>query len=134
MTTAPLLDFDETLGLDDVLQLRILLDEQEAKLDFLREKINIIHEAGGDLLEQEEKVGAMINEINNEKESLIESPTNKGLSKARNLLLRISDLENRVLCKEVEVGQMTNRITFLELQAKEDIFDYMEESELSDTE
>jgi hypothetical protein len=121
---ASVLNFDDNMDLDEVLQLRILLDEQEAKLEFLREKISDIQEAELDLLKQEERVGEMISGINNGNYNLIESPTNQGLSKARSLLIRICELENRVLCKEVEIGQLNNAIACFDLQAKEGVFTF----------
>lgn len=118
-----LLSFDDDLDLDDVLQLRILLDEQEAKLEFLREKIADFEVAEQELMGQEEKIGDMIDEINNQKNYLLNPPSKKGISRARNLLLRICDLEERVLCREVEVGQLKNDISCFELEASQRKFD-----------
>jgi hypothetical protein len=114
---ASLLEFDDSLDLDDVLKLRIQLDEQEAKLEFLREKIEDLEDAEKELLEQEDRISEMINEIIHSKENILESPSKAGLSKARMLLLRICDLEERVLCGEVEVGQLRNKITLFEMEA-----------------
>jgi hypothetical protein len=121
-----LLDFDDDdLALDDVLKLRILLDEQEAKLEFLREKVEGIEEAETELNEQEEKIGDMLDEVNNQKDTLLGASSKRGLSKARRLLLRICELEERVLCREVEVGQLKNDISFFELEANEDLLDIL---------
>jgi hypothetical protein len=90
----------------------------------LREKISAIQEAELDLLKQEERVGEMISRINNENDNLFESPTNQGLSNARSLLIRICELEDRVLCKEVEMGQLNNAISCFYLQAKEGVFTF----------
>jgi hypothetical protein len=118
-----LLDFDDDLDLDSVLQLRILLDEQEAKLEFLKEKIIDIEIEERDLLEKEEKLGEMLDGINNAKNDLFASPTNQGLSRARTLLHRICELEDRVLCREVEVGQLKNEIACFELDASREGLD-----------
>jgi hypothetical protein len=112
------LNFDDNVGLDEVSKQKILLDEQEAKLEFLREKISDIQEAELDLLKQEERISGMMNESQTEGGDLIKSPTNQGLFKARSLLIRLSELENRILCKEVEVGQLKNGISCFELRAK----------------
>jgi hypothetical protein len=112
-----MLDFDESLDLDDVLKLRIQLDEQEAKLEFLREKIADLEKAENELLEQEERIGEMISDIINAEENMVQSTSKVGLSKARALLLRICNLEERVLIGEVEVGQLKNGITLMELAA-----------------
>lgn len=111
-----LLDFDDSLDLDEVLKLRIQLDEQEAKLDFLREKILDLEDAENDLIQQEEKISGMIDEILNQKDHISKSPSRSGLSQARALLLRICDLEERVLCREVEVGQLKNDISCFEME------------------
>jgi hypothetical protein len=115
--TRSVLDFDDSLDLDDVLKLRIQLDEQEAKLDFLREKIEDLEDAERELIHQEDKITGMIDEILNQRDHIVKSPSRSGLSKARSLLLRICDLEERVLCREVEVGQLKNDITCFELEA-----------------
>jgi hypothetical protein len=112
-----LLNFEDDLDLDDVLQLRILLDEQEAKLEFLREKIDDLEVGEEELLDQEERLGDLLDEINNNKNNMLDRPSNSGLSKARKLLLRICELEDRVLCREVEVGQLKNDISCFELEA-----------------
>ena len=112
-----MLDFDDSLDLDDALKLRIQLDEQEAKIDFLRDKILDLEHAENELVKQEERIGEMIGEIINSKDNIIQNPSKTGLSKARALLLRICDLEERVLCREVEVGQLKNDITLFELGA-----------------
>ena len=114
-----LLSFDDDLDLDGVLQLRILLDEQEAKLEFLREKIQDIESAEEELMAQEERISDMLDEIINQKDNLLNGPSTKGLSKARSLLLRICDLEDRVLCREVEVGQLKNDISCFEIAASQ---------------
>lgn len=115
-----LISFDDDLDLDDELQLRILLDEQEAKLEFLREKMEEIEDTEVEVLEQEEKIGDILDDVNNQKDNLLNSPSSKGLASARKLLLRICDLEDRVLCREIEVGQLKNDITVFELEAKHD--------------
>jgi hypothetical protein len=121
-----LLNFDDDdLDLDDVLKLRILLDEQEAKLEFLREKVENVEVAEKELMEQEERIGDMLDAVNNQKDTLLEDPSKRGLSKARKLLLRICELEERVLCREVEVGQLKNDITCFELEANEDLLDIL---------
>lgn len=112
-----LLNFDDDLYLDDVLQLRILLDEQEAKLDFLREKVGDLHAAEEELLDEEDRLGNILDTINNTKDLLNMGPSNRGLTSARKLLMRICELEDRVLCREVEVGQLKNDISCFELEA-----------------
>ena len=113
-----LLDFDDDLDLDSVLKLRILLDEQEAKLDFLKDKVSDLEVEEKELLEREERLSRMLGEINNAKDNLLLSnPTNQGLTRARNLLHRICELEDRVLCREVEVGQLKNEIVCFDLEA-----------------
>jgi hypothetical protein len=116
-----LLAFDDDLDIDDMLQLRIQMDEQEAKLDFLRDKINDIHDAKDILLEEEERLGLMLDEINNSEEHVMENPEESGLSKARHLLLRICDLEERVLCRAIEVQQLKMDISCFEMEATEGI-------------
>ncbi len=108
---------DDDMDLDDVLQLRILLDEQEAKLDFLRDKVTDLQAAEMDLLEQEDRLGEMLNEVNNQKDLLMSGVPRKGLSSARKLLIRICDLEDRVRLREVEMGQLKNDISCFELEA-----------------
>jgi hypothetical protein len=71
----------------------------------------------GELLDQEERLGDLLDEINNIKNNMLDRPPNTGLSKARKLLLRICELEDRVLCREVEVGQLKNDISCFELEA-----------------
>jgi hypothetical protein len=113
-----LLNFDDDeMDLDDVLQLRILMDEQEAKLDFLRDKVEDLQVAEEDLLEGEEQLGEMLDKINGQKDILMLGSSNKGLSSARKLLLRICELEDRINLREVEVGQLSNDITCFELNA-----------------
>eukprot|EP00934_Nitzschia_sp_Nitz4_P004904 Nitzschia sp. Nitz4//scaffold138_size62050//10919//15553//NITZ4_006383-RA/size62050-processed-gene-0.44-mRNA-1//1//CDS//3329535752//4894//frame0 len=113
-----LLNFGEDdMDLDDVLQLRILLDEQEAKLDFLRDKVGDLQVAEMELLEQEDRLGEMLASVNNQKDFLNLGPTNMGISSARKLLMRICELEDRVSCGEVEVGQLRNDITCFGLEA-----------------
>ncbi|KAG7354837.1 hypothetical protein IV203_004193 [Nitzschia inconspicua] len=112
-----MLDFDASLDLDEILKLRIQLDEQEAKLDFLREKIAELEEAETELLDQEEKIGEMINDLINAKENMVQNSSKVELSRARALLLRLCDLEERVLVGEVELGHLKNGITLMELGA-----------------
>lgn len=113
-----LLNFDDDdMQLDDVLQLRILMDEQEAKLDFLHDKVEELQIKEIDLLEGEERLGEMLDEINSQKNILMIGAPNKGLSSARKLLLRLCELEDRIKLGEVEVGQLNNDITCLELKA-----------------
>jgi sugar-specific transcriptional regulator TrmB len=111
------LDFDDTLDLDDVLKIRIQLDEQEAKLDYLRDKIAELESAENVLIQQEEKISSLISEVIDSKENVVTNPSKAGLSKARALLLRICDLEERLLCSEVEVGQLKNSISMVEMEA-----------------
>ena len=117
-----LLNFDDSLDLDDVLQLRIQLDEQEAKLEFLKEKIMDIQREEIDLIEQEDKLGQALDEIINKKDQLLVTDSN-GLCNARKLLLRICDLEERVLCREIEVQQLKMDITAFEIEAENEAFD-----------
>jgi hypothetical protein len=116
-----LLAFDDDLDIDDMLQLRIQLDEQEAKLDFLRDKISDIHDAKTILLDEEERMGLMLDEINNSEEHVLEKPEESGLSKARKLLMRICDLEERVLCREIEVQQLKMDISCFEMEANDSV-------------
>ena len=115
-----LLAFDDDLDIDDMLQLRIQMDEQEAKLDFLKDKITDIHDAKDILLDEEERLGLMLDEINNSEEHVLENTEESGLSKARKLLLRICDLEERVLCREIEVQQLKMDISCFEMEATTD--------------
>jgi hypothetical protein len=114
-----ILDFDDDLDLDDVLKIRIQLDEQESKMEYLREKIEDLSAAEDRLLRQEEKMQQMIDEILHQKYVVVADQQQRqhGLSKARSLLLRICDLEERVLCREVELGQLSNDISLFELEA-----------------
>lgn len=114
---------DDDMDLDDVLQLRILLDEQEAKLEFLRDKVSDLQVAEMDLLEQEDRLGEMLDEVNNQKDVLMSGEPTKGLSSARRLLIRICELEDRVRLREVEVGQLKNDITCFELEAANNQYD-----------
>jgi hypothetical protein len=116
-----LLAFDDDLDIDDMLQLRIQLDEQEAKLDFLKDKISDIHDAKTILLEEEERLGLMLDDINNSEVHILENPEEGGLSKARKLLLRICDLEERVLCREIEVQQLKMDISCFEMEATDEM-------------
>jgi len=106
----------ESFNLDSVVKLRIQLDEQEAKLYSLRQKISHLDTAGDLLVKQEEKITRMIGEIINQKD-ILQSPTKTSLEKAKSLLLRICELEDRVLCREIEVGQLKNDVSFFELEA-----------------
>eukprot|EP00980_Cylindrotheca_fusiformis_P015824 scaffold4634_cov122-Cylindrotheca_fusiformis.AAC.5 len=117
-TTA--LNFDQKNELDEERQLRILLDEQEAKLEFFKKKVNSIQEAEVELLRQEGRIGEMMKQINGEINPAMQSATNRGLSKARNLLIRICELETRVLCKEVEMGELNKAISSFNSQAREE--------------
>lgn len=112
-------DDDDVLNLDSVLQVRILLDEQEAKLEFLKEKVDDLGVGETELHEEEERLGDLLDNVNNQKENMLETPPIRGLTTARNLLLRICELEDRVLCREVEVGQLKNDISCFELEAAE---------------
>ncbi|KAL3916241.1 MAG: hypothetical protein SGILL_005267 [Bacillariaceae sp.] len=135
--TVSMLEFDDSLDLDEVLKLRIQLDEQEAKLEFLREKIEDLEDGEHELLDREEKISEMIGDIIHSKDNIVESPSKAGLSKARMLLLRICDLEERVLVGEVEVGQLKNDITLFEMGAvatAEDAYSSDEHSEDDDQE
>jgi len=113
--TSSMLDFDDSLDLDELLKLRIQLDEQEAKLEYLRDKIADLQIAEYDFALQEDRISDMISEIIDSKDNMIESPSKAGLSKARALLLRICNLEERILCGEVEVGQLNNDIALMEM-------------------
>jgi hypothetical protein len=119
-----LLSFDETMDLDDVLQLRIQFDEQEAKLDFLKDKIASIHESEMELLEDEEELGRMLSELN-KGSSMLNTPESSGLSSARKLLLRICNLEERVLCREIEVQQLKLDISVFEIETDNDGFEHL---------
>lgn len=112
-------NYDNILDLDDVLKLRIQMDEQEGKLELLRGKISILQIAEDQLVKQEDKITNMIGEVINQKDQIINSPTESGLTKARALLLRICELEDRVLCREVEVGQLKNDVSCFELKASD---------------
>ena len=113
-----LLNFDDDeMQLDEVLQLRILLDEQEAKLDYIRDKVEGLHDAEMALLDEEERLGNMLDEVNNQKNILMPGNEPKGLSSARKLLLRICELEDRINLGAVEIGQLKNDISIFELEA-----------------
>ena len=112
-------NYDNSLDLDDVLKLRIQLDEQEGKLELLRGKISDLQIAEDQLVKQEDKITDMIGEVVNQKDHIINSPTESGLTKARALLVRIGELEDRVLCREVEVGQLKNDVSCFELEASD---------------
>lgn len=107
---------DDSFNLDSVVKLRVKLDEQEAKLHSLRQKVSYIDTTEDELEQREEKITSMIDEIVNQKDTL-ESPSKDGLEKAKALLLRICELEDRVLCREVEVGQLKNDVSFFQLEA-----------------
>ena len=47
----------------------------------------------------------------------MESPTRDRFEKAKTLLMRICVLEDRVLCREVEVGQLKHKVSILQLEA-----------------
>jgi hypothetical protein len=114
-----ILDFDDDLDLDEVLKIRIQLDEQETKMEYLREKIQDLADAEDRLFRQEEKMQQMLDEMFMTQKNLADTHLNSkpGLSKARRLLLRICDLEERVLCREVEIGQLSNSISLFEIEA-----------------
>ena len=107
---------DDAFNLDGVAELRRKLDQQEAKLHSLRQKISYLDSAGDELEQGEEKISNMINEIMNQKDDL-HIPSKDGLEKAKALLRRISELEDRVLCREIEVGQLKNDVSFFQLEA-----------------
>mmetsp|Transcript_16090 Transcript_16090/g.37296 ORF Transcript_16090/g.37296 Transcript_16090/m.37296 type:complete len:1699 (+) Transcript_16090:225-5321(+) len=107
---------DDSFNLDSVVELRLKLDQQEAKLYSLRQKISYLDNAGDELEQGEEKITNMINEIINQKD-ILHIPSRDGLKKAKALLLRICELEDRVLCREIEVGQLKNDVSFFELEA-----------------
>ena len=109
---------DESFDIAGVEKLRVELDEQEAKLLDLRQKITSLDAEGAELTQREEKIGNMIDEISSQKEDL-EKPSRDGLEKAKALLLRICELEDRVLCREVEVGQLKNDVTVFQLEASD---------------
>jgi len=111
-------NFDDSL--DDVMKLRVQLDKEEGNIGLLREKISDLQIAEDQLEKQEEKITNMIGETINQKDCILNnSPTKGGLTKARALLLRICELEDRVLCREVEVGQLKNDVALFELEASD---------------
>eukprot|EP00536_Pseudo-nitzschia_multiseries_P012124 jgi/Psemu1/31016/gm1.31016_g len=120
---------DESFDLRSVLKLQFQLDEQESKLKTLRQKIVELDTAGDQLVQQEEKITNMIDEIINQKDEMLQSSTKDGLTKAKALMMRICELEDRVLCREVEVGQLKNDVSFFELEAS----DQSESSGVDDT-
>jgi len=120
---------DESFALRSVLKLRFQLDEQESKLKSLRKKIVELDTVGDQLILQEEKITDMISEIINQKDEMLQSSTSDGLMKAKALMMRICELEDRVLCREIEVGQLKNDVSFFELEAS----DQSESSGVDDT-
>ena len=111
-----LLTFDKDCELDEVLQLRIQLDEQEAKLDFLKDKLNDIKTAEDSLTKEEDELGKILDEVTDRKK-VLEDGDSKAVMDARKLLLRLCDLEDRVLCKEIEVQQLGMEVSCLELES-----------------
>ena len=118
-TPHSLIQFDDPIDgtLDDVMRLRILLDEQEAKLDFLRDRVSDLQVAEDHLLEEEDRMTALMNDLHRHTVRLDDCPS-PGLSKARKLLLRLCDLEDRVQLRQVEMGQLQNAVTCFELDAR----------------
>ena len=123
-----LLDFDddnsELYGLDDILQLRIQLDEQEVKLEFLSEKLSMLKVDEKDLLRQEEKISRLLQDCHDRQRLLLErhearhgSSQKSGLQQARALVLRLCELEERVLCREIEVQQLNMEIKAFQIEA-----------------
>ncbi|VEU37607.1 unnamed protein product [Pseudo-nitzschia multistriata] len=108
---------DESFDIRTVMKLRFQLDEQESKLKQLRQKISHLDTVGGQLVQQEEKITSMIGEIINQKDQMLHNSSKDGLTKARALMMRICELEDRVLCREVEVGQLKNDVSFFQLEA-----------------
>jgi hypothetical protein len=112
-----LLTFELDCELDDVLQLRIQLDEQESKLEFLKDKLTDILSAEQTLVEEEDEMGRQLDEVLGYKVAEDEAPN--GLARARKLLLRISALEDRVLVREIEAQQLNMDVSCFGLEAKE---------------
>jgi hypothetical protein len=111
-------DDDEDANLDDVLRLRILLDEQEAKLDFLRDRVSDLEFAEMELLDEEDRLTELMGNLHRQTVRLDDGPS-PGLSKARKLLLRICELEDRVQMRQVEMGQLQNAVKCFELEVKD---------------
>ena len=109
---------DDSFDLDGVVKLRVELDEQEAKLHDLRDKVSYLGSEGDELEQREETIGSMIDEITSQK-GLLETPSRDGLQKAKALLLRICELEDRVLCREIEVGQLKNDVADFQREASD---------------
>merc|ERR1719343_965763 len=124
---------DESFDLDGVVKLRVKLDEQEAKLHSLRQKISYLDSAGDELEQGEEKITSMIHEVINQRD-ILNIPSRDGLEKAKVLLRRICELEDRVLCREVEVGQLKNNVSFFQLEASNHSGSRRLEKELSSDE
>jgi hypothetical protein len=110
--------FESPINADSVVKLQVQLEEQEEKLHSLREKISDLDTAGDELEKREENLSHMIDEIVTQKCTLV-TPSKDGMAKAKALLQRITELEDRVLCREVEVGQLKNDVTFLEMKASD---------------
>lgn len=116
---APLIKFDEYYGdadLDDVLKLRILLAEQEAKLEYLHDRMLDAQLAGMELLEEEDRLTDLMDDSHRQTDRLEDAPS-PGLTMARKLLLRICDLEDRVRFNQVQVGQLNNEVTCFQLES-----------------
>jgi len=110
---------DDSFDLRSVLKLQFQLDEQESKLELLRQKVSDLDTAGDQMIRQEEKITNMIGEILNQKDEILQNSTRDGLAKARALMMRICELEDRVLCREVEVGQLKNDVSLFQLEASD---------------
>ena len=110
---------DSIIDLDDMSKLRVQLDEQEGKLGMLRQKITSLNLAEDRLINQEDNTYNMISEAINQKDGILQSSKQTGLTQARALLLRMCELEDRVLCREVEVGQLKNDITCFEIEVSD---------------
>lgn len=110
---------DDDFDMNSVVNLRTRLEEQEATLESLRRKITALDSAGDKLIEQEERITTMIDEIINQKDQMKQIPVKNGVEKARELLLRICELEDRLLCREVEVGQLKNDVSCFEIETSD---------------
>ena len=99
-----------------VAKLREQQEEQDAKIDLLQQKVTRTDNEGDSLKQREGKVTGMINKIVNQKNDL-ERPSRDGLEKVKALLMRICELEDRVLCREIEVGQLKNEILVFQVEA-----------------
>lgn len=88
----------------------LLLLEQESKLECLRGKIRHI---------KDEVCKTMQDSVANNVITHPESSDKQSLTQARQLLLRVTELETRVKVNEVEVGQLKKDVTCLNIQTTE---------------